>query len=79
MKSFIFWDTMMCSLLKGNRHFGGTYCLHLQGHNVSQAKNHHEAGSSKESKLMRKSTVSYRIGGNFDTEDEDNIFLQNNC
>jgi hypothetical protein len=27
----VFWDIMLCSPLKVNRHFGRTYCLHLQG------------------------------------------------
>jgi hypothetical protein len=31
MKSTIFWDTMLCSLLSVNRRFGGTYRLHHQG------------------------------------------------
>jgi hypothetical protein len=31
MKSSIFWDITLCSLLKINRYFGGIYCLHLQG------------------------------------------------
>jgi hypothetical protein len=30
MKSSIFWDITLCSPLKVNRHFGGTYRLHLQ-------------------------------------------------
>jgi hypothetical protein len=30
MKSPIFWDIMLCSPLKVNRHFGGTCRLHLQ-------------------------------------------------
>jgi hypothetical protein len=29
MKSIIFWDIPPCSLLSCNRHFGGTYRLHL--------------------------------------------------
>jgi hypothetical protein len=29
---------MLCSPLKVNWHFGGTYCLHLRGQRVSQAK-----------------------------------------
>jgi hypothetical protein len=32
MKSIIFWDMTPCSPLSYNRHFGGTYRLHLQGH-----------------------------------------------
>jgi hypothetical protein len=30
LKSAVFWDTMRCSLVKVNQHFGGTYHLHLQ-------------------------------------------------
>jgi hypothetical protein len=31
IKSTIFWDITPYSPLSVNRHFGGTYCLHLQG------------------------------------------------
>jgi hypothetical protein len=34
MKSIIFWDMTPCSLLSCNRHFRGTYRLHLQGHSA---------------------------------------------
>jgi hypothetical protein len=34
-----------CSLVKVNRRFGGTHCLHYQGWLVSQARNQHETGS----------------------------------
>jgi hypothetical protein len=30
MKSTVFWDITPCSLLKGDRLFGGRYRLHLQ-------------------------------------------------
>jgi hypothetical protein len=30
-KNFIFWDIMLCSLVKVNRHFRGTHHFHLQG------------------------------------------------
>jgi hypothetical protein len=36
MKSSIFWHITSCSSLKVNRHFGGTYYLHLQGQRISQ-------------------------------------------
>jgi hypothetical protein len=35
----IFWDIMPCSLLKVNRHFGGTCHPHFQGWRLSQARN----------------------------------------
>jgi hypothetical protein len=38
MKSTVFWDIMLCSLLKVSRHFEGTYCLHLQGRIISRAR-----------------------------------------
>jgi hypothetical protein len=34
-------------LLKISLCFGGTYCLHLQGGRISQARNQHEAGSKE--------------------------------
>jgi hypothetical protein len=41
-ESYMFWDIMSCNLLKVNRHFGGTRCLHLQGWCISHARNCHE-------------------------------------
>jgi hypothetical protein len=38
MKSTVFWDITMCSPLKVNRRFGGTYRLHLQGRRIIQAR-----------------------------------------
>jgi hypothetical protein len=43
MKSTIFWAIMLCSALKDNRHFVGTYCLHLQGQGISRARNQRES------------------------------------
>jgi hypothetical protein len=45
MKSSIFWDVTLCTLLKVNWRFGGTCCLHLQDQRISQARNWREAGS----------------------------------
>jgi hypothetical protein len=44
-KNFIFRDTAPNSLLKVNRRFGGTCCLHDEGSSVCQARNLHEADS----------------------------------
>jgi hypothetical protein len=46
MNSLIFWDITPCSPLKVNWCFGRTCRLHLQGRRISQARNHHEAGTS---------------------------------
>jgi hypothetical protein len=35
LKRSVFWDGMLCSLVKVNRRFGGTYLLHLQDSRVS--------------------------------------------
>jgi hypothetical protein len=40
VKSTIFWVIALCTPLKVNRRFGGTYRLHLQGGRISQARNH---------------------------------------
>jgi hypothetical protein len=47
MLSSIFGDITPCSLLKVNRHFRGTFHLHLQGWRLCQARNQHEAGSKQ--------------------------------
>jgi hypothetical protein len=39
MKSIIFWDMTLCSLLSCNWRFGGTYRLHLQGWRNNFSKN----------------------------------------
>jgi hypothetical protein len=38
IKSYIFWDVTPRSLLKVSRHFGRTYCLHLQDRRISRAR-----------------------------------------
>jgi hypothetical protein len=35
MKRTVFWDITLCSPLKVNRCFGGTYHRHLQGQRIS--------------------------------------------
>jgi hypothetical protein len=45
MKSPIFWDKMLCSLLKVSQHYVGTCFLQLQYQRISQTRNQHEAGS----------------------------------
>jgi hypothetical protein len=49
-KNSIFWDKMLCSLLKVIQHFRVTCHLHLQHKKISQARSQHEAGS-KQSEL----------------------------
>jgi hypothetical protein len=39
MKSYFFWDIMLCSPLKVSQRFRWTYYLHLQGQRISQARN----------------------------------------
>jgi hypothetical protein len=44
MKSTIFWDVTLCSLVKANRHFKGAYHLNLESQRISQAR--HKLASS---------------------------------
>jgi hypothetical protein len=44
MKSTIFWNIILRSLLKVNRHFRGNCRLYLQGPRISQARNHRKSG-----------------------------------
>jgi hypothetical protein len=39
MRSSIFWDITLYSMLKINRRFGGTCCLHLHGGRTNQVRN----------------------------------------
>jgi hypothetical protein len=43
MKSSTFWGKTPCSQLKVDRHFRGTCRLHLQGREISHAKNQCES------------------------------------
>jgi hypothetical protein len=42
LKSIIFWDTTPCSPLRVDRRFGETYRPHLQGREISRARNQPE-------------------------------------
>jgi hypothetical protein len=70
MKSKIFWDITLCSPLKVNRRFGGTYRLHLQGRNISWARN-------QEALLATCFHVGFLLGLFFDPEDGGDVFLRN--
>jgi hypothetical protein len=63
MKSTVFWNVMPYSLVVVNQHFGGMYCLYLQGYRVIQTRN-----QQKESR---------KLDSLFDPEDGDRMFLQN--
>jgi hypothetical protein len=43
LKSTILWDITPYSPLNVNRHFGGTYRLHLQDWKISRSRNHRES------------------------------------
>jgi hypothetical protein len=47
MKSIIFWDMTLGSLLSFNRRFEGTYCLHLQGRRNRFSKTSKQAGGKQ--------------------------------
>jgi hypothetical protein len=49
MKSFIFRNIKLCSLLKVTQRFGWKIRLHFQGRIISQARNQSEAGSKQNS------------------------------
>jgi hypothetical protein len=42
-KSTAFWIVMPCSLVEVHQYFRGTYCLHLQGQGLSQARSRQHA------------------------------------
>jgi hypothetical protein len=52
MKSSVFWDMILCSLVQVNRSFRRTYHFHLWGQRVWQASKQHEAGSSQAGFLL---------------------------
>jgi hypothetical protein len=57
MKSLIFWDIMLCSSMKVNRHFRGTYCHYLQCQSVNQARNLYEAGRKQSKPHVEKHRI----------------------
>jgi hypothetical protein len=46
-KNCVFWVSMLCSLLKSKRYFGGIYHLHLESWTVNQIRNQHEVGNTQ--------------------------------
>jgi hypothetical protein len=44
VKNYIFWNITLCSPVRINRRFGGTYRLHLQSRRINQTGFQHEAG-----------------------------------
>jgi hypothetical protein len=55
------WDITLCSPLKINRRFGGTYRLHLQGRRNGRAKNNRESRWQAEG--CRPLKINIRFGG----------------
>jgi hypothetical protein len=47
MKSSVFCNIMPCSPLKLNRHFGGTYRLHLQDRRIDRTRNQRDKRSRR--------------------------------
>jgi hypothetical protein len=72
MNSTIFWDVAPCSPLECHRRFGRTYCLHLQGRSLSQARTRRKP-RQRHLPLIH----GYLIGLLLDPEDEDSTFLRN--
>jgi hypothetical protein len=68
MKSTIFWDITLCSLLSVKRRFGGTYRLHLQDQKNTLCKKFCLPPAS-----MLVSCVAYF----FDPEDGGDMFFRN--
>jgi hypothetical protein len=54
-----FWDITPCNPVEVNRRFGEIHDLHLQGGNVSQRRNQHEAGSKLATCFVLVSCLSY--------------------
>jgi hypothetical protein len=60
LKSSVFWGIMLCSPMKVSWHFRGTYCHHLHGQRISQARNKHDA-DSKLSSLVYSVTLKVKV------------------
>jgi hypothetical protein len=80
MKSSIFWDMTLCSLLKVSRCFGETYRFHIQFQRISQARNQREAGSRYQAES---GSACYLLHAGFlldlffDPKDGGDMFLRN--
>jgi hypothetical protein len=46
-KSIVFRDIMLCSPLKVNGRFGGTYSLHLQGQRIAEQETSTKTGGKQ--------------------------------
>jgi hypothetical protein len=65
MKSSIFWNIMLCSLLKVSRSFGDMCCLYLQSQRSSQARNQLFSCSAYSSTLKTEVTCSSKMSADF--------------
>jgi hypothetical protein len=65
---------MPCSLVEANQHSGESYCLHLQGRRVCQARNQHESGSKQSSCAYWLLNADFLLGLLFDPADGGDMF-----
>jgi hypothetical protein len=75
IKSIIFWSITPCSPLKVNRHFGGTYRLHLQGRRIRQARYQRESRCQAEFYFK----AGFLLVLFLDPEDGGDMFIRNIC
>jgi hypothetical protein len=47
LKSTVICDVMQSSAVEVHRHFGATFCLHLQGRRTCQVRNRSEVGHQR--------------------------------
>jgi hypothetical protein len=71
VKNSIFWDITLCSLLKDNRRFRGTFRLNLQGRRINQTRNQLETGNQQNVA----SIIWIKEGLFFDPEDGSDMYL----